>query len=230
MEHPETQVILLDDAYQHRTVTPDLNILLTQFDAPFYKDHVLPSGMLRETRGGATRANIVVVTKCPANFSFNERNEIKAQVEKYTKEDTPVFFSEIRYGLPKALIPEHAFTGKVILFAGLADINPLVRYVEETFEVIEVKEFSDHYSYTLKDIEELSAKAKQLNASLLTTEKDVAKLRSKDFLSLVEKVGLFYLPISVQFLFTEGMQFDSLIREAIADKYEPEEEPSDVEG
>lgn len=223
MEHPETQAILLDDAYQHRTVAPDFNMLLTQFSAPFYNDYVLPSGYLRETRAGANRADVVVVTKCDSGLLKTESEGIKEKVRHYTNADTPIFFSEIKYGVPVVLSSPHVFSGKVILFAGLANIDPLVEYVSNSFELIKVSSFKDHHNYSLADIKELVKIASENNAQLLTTEKDMVKLRSKEVLESTNEVGLFYLPISVQFLFDEQKEFDSLVKGSIICKYEQEE-------
>lgn len=229
MEHPETQVILLDDAYQHRTIDPDLNILLTQFNKPFYNDYVLPSGMLRELRRGARRADVVVVTKCPEDITASQKADCIEKIEKYTLEDVPVFFTNIHYGLPISLHEGGLFSGKVILFAGLATMEPLNEYVEDAFKLIESVSFKDHHDYSEDEIEVLVKKAEEANATLLTTEKDITKLRSGNYLSRLEKVGIFYLPISVQFLFNEGKQFDSLVKEAIIEKYDQEEESYEVE-
>lgn len=229
MEHPETQTILLDDAYQHRTVNPDLNILLTRYDTPFFKDFVLPSGMLRERRKGAKRADVVVVTKCPVELSSMKSNEIRNKIGSYTQDETPVFFTSVQYGIPQSVFEGRPFSGKVVLFAGLANMEPLIKYVEDVFELSEVVNYKDHHNYTIKELEELVQKAREANATLLTTEKDIAKLRTKDFLSHVEEIGLFYLPISVRFLFEEAGKFDSLVHEAIVEKYEKDEELVEVE-
>jgi len=223
MEHPETQTILLDDAYQHRTVTPDFNVLLTQFSSPFYEDFVLPSGYLRETRAGAKRANVVVVTKCPTELSVSFKEEIKEKVAKYSNQGTPIYFSSINYGMPVSFNEAQKFSGKVILFAGLADIAPLEEYVGSSFNMIKAISFSDHYDYKSKDIEGLVNLAKAHNAQLLTTEKDMVKIRSNKLFETGNSMGLYYLPISVQFLFSEANEFDSLIKNAIISKYEQEE-------
>ncbi len=223
MEHPETQTILLDDAYQHRTVTPDFNVLLTQFSSPFYKDFVLPSGYLRETRGGAKRAEVVVVTKCPLDLTVSSKEEIKAKVGKYSKQGVPIYFSSINYGMPVPFTEGQKFSGKVILFAGLANMSSLEQYVSSSFNMAKKVYFNDHYDYKPKDIESLVGLAKEQGAQLLTTEKDMVKIRSNQLFSPTNTVGLFYLPISVQFLFNEGNEFDSLIKEAIISKYEKEE-------
>lgn len=229
MEHPETQTILMDDAYQHRTVSPDYNILLTQYSSPFYKDFVLPSGYLRETRSGAKRANVVVVTKCPSNLSISLKEDIKSKISTYSNKEAAIYFSTIKYGIPIPVIDQHKFSGKVILFAGLANITPLLKYVANSFELVKVISFKDHYDYKTADIEDLVRVAQENNAQLLTTEKDMVKIRSNQFFKAVKQVGLFYLPISVQFLFNEGSEFDSLIKEAIITKYEKEEDPDMVE-
>ncbi|MCB0497603.1 MAG: tetraacyldisaccharide 4'-kinase [Cyclobacteriaceae bacterium] len=229
MEHPETQAILLDDAFQHRTIDPDLNILLTRFDAPFFKDYVLPSGMLRETRKGAKRADAVIVTKCPNDLSGTQKANFKTRIEKYTLDGTPVFFSSIQYGIPQPFTDGKTFSGKVILFAGLANMKPLTDYVEDVFELVETKKFGDHHEYTLTEVEQLVEQAKKTNTTLLTTEKDITKLRSGEFMELISEVGLFYLPISVQFLFDEEAKFNELVHEAIKEKYTPEEEIVEAE-
>ncbi len=227
MEHPETQTILMDDAYQHRTVTPDFNILLTQYASPFYKDYVLPSGYLRETRSGAKRADIVVVSKCPEELSNTSKTDIITEVKKYANDNASVYFSSIKYGIPTPVSVEQKFTGKVVLFAGIANIKPLSDFVDSSFNLVKGISYSDHYDYNPADIEELVGIAKTHNAQLLTTEKDMAKIRSNQLFKEVAEVGLFYLPISVQFLFGEGGEFDSMIKEAIIDKYEQEEVEED---
>ncbi len=223
MEHPETQVILLDDAYQHRNVTPDFNLLLTQYISPFYKDFVLPSGYLRETRKGASRADAIIITKCPADLSITSKEEVLQGVKRYVSTDTPIYFSYIKYGIPEAFSEGYKFGGKVILFAGLANIKPLKEYVSNSFNLVETVSYSDHYNYKPNDLIELVNKAKRHKAQLITTEKDIAKIRSNQLFSTSGKVDLFYLPISVQFLFQEEEEFNSLVQEAIVDKYEQEE-------
>lgn len=223
MEHPETQSILLDDAYQHRTVTPDFNILLSQYSSPFYDDFVLPSGNLRETRAGANRADVIVITKCPEDLSNTSKTEIIEEVKRYSNPMSPIYFSSIHYGIPTPFTVGHKFTGNVVLFAGLANIDPLVEYVSSSFDLKKVISFKDHYDYKPSDIEDLLKVAKAHKAQLITTEKDMVKIRSNKLYDSVKEVGLFYLPISVQFLFDESKEFDSLIKEAIITKYEKEE-------
>jgi tetraacyldisaccharide 4'-kinase len=140
----------------------------------------------------------------------------------------PIYFSAINYGIPVPATEEHKFSGKVILFAGIADIALLAKYVSNSFELIKTVSFKDHYDYKSKDIEELVQAANQNNSQLLTTEKDMVKIRSNQLFKAVKEVGLFYLPISVQFLFNEGGEFDSLVKDAIISKYEKDEAEEDT--
>jgi len=223
MEHPETQIVLLDDAFQHRTVLPDFNILLTQFSSPFYSDFVLPAGLLRESRVGAKRADVIVITKCPTDLDNNSKNQIINKVHKYTTDLVPVYFSCIQYGMPISFIEKQKFTGRIILFAGLANMDPLISYIKNSFDLLDVISFPDHYDYKLEDINKLILKAKNQNAQLLTTEKDIVKLQSSQMVEAINNIGLFYLPISVQFLFNEGSLFNEMIFKSIKAKYESEE-------
>lgn len=223
MEHPETQTILLDDAYQHRTVRPDFNILLSQYSSPFYSDFVLPSGNLRETRAGAKRADAIIITKCPQELTKTLKDEIENEVKKYAKSETPIYFSSINYGIPAPFSEGYKFTGKVILFAGIANMNPLVEYVSNSMDMVEVVPFKDHFDYKQSDIKDLVNLAREKGAQLLTTEKDMVKIRSNQLFESKKGMELFYLPISVQFLFNETDAFDSLVKEAIISKYEKDD-------
>lgn len=99
-EKPNTQIILLDDAFQHRAIRPHLNLLLTDYRRLFYQDYVLPMGLLREFRRGAKRANAVIVTKCPPLLTDTDKNEIVRQIQKFTLPSTPIFFRPLGTKLP----------------------------------------------------------------------------------------------------------------------------------
>ena len=101
--HPETTVVVLDDAYQHRAVRPTLNILLTELARPFYADHVLPAGRLRESRAGAARADVVILTKCPPGLNEATRAVAEQQVRRYARPGVPVLFSSYEYAPPQLL-------------------------------------------------------------------------------------------------------------------------------
>jgi len=193
-KYSELDLILLDDAYQHRGVTSQLNILLTSFTKPFYADYVFPSGMLRESRAGAKRADLIVVTKCPDHLDAQAKNQIESSLRDYTATDTPILFSKLKYQSP-----QQAFAGNgqmlknVILITGIASSTEIVDYVRSEFNLIKHFEFDDHHNYTSGDIRRIM-KSRGDEVSFLTTEKDLTKLEA--FMSYFED-SLFVLPIEV---------------------------------
>ncbi|NJL11929.1 MAG: tetraacyldisaccharide 4'-kinase [Microscillaceae bacterium] len=101
-ERPQTQIVLLDDAFQHRPIAPQLNILLTDYGRLFYQDFPFPSGRLRESRRGARRADVIIVSKCSASLSEAEKTRIQENIGAYARKDVPVFFTTIAYESPRA--------------------------------------------------------------------------------------------------------------------------------
>ncbi len=200
------QVILLDDAFQHRRVKPLFSILLTDFTKPFFKDYILPKGRLRESRRGSSRSDLVVVTKCN-----NPSQEIEINYEMEIQSCAgakPVFFSAIGYNKPISI--ENAQISKdVVLVTGIANSKPMVDHISEKVNLRYHFEFADHHEYSAKEVEEIQRKASALGASILTTEKDFVKLES-----LVDAKLWFYLPIETRFL-KNGSEFDKLVLEKI---------------
>jgi len=203
-EHSDLEAILLDDAFQHRSVNPSFSLLLTEHDHLFTRDHVLPAGNLRESRKGASRADVIVVTKCPPNPSFDS---ITADIGKYSG-NKPVFFTTVRYG---DLIPsgsQSSPTGKIILVTGIANPKPLTDYLATRFETVKHITFADHHSYSERDVNEIHYEAQQFSdVSILTTEKDMVRLRS---MPSIAGHPWFYIPIEVEFL-KNGSEFDALL-------------------
>lgn len=215
-EFPDTEIVILDDGFQQRGIIPDLSILLTEYDKPFFKDLILPTGNLRESRTGARRADVIVVTKCPDELEQIDMDSYVKKIEKYANAK-PVYFSFIRYLDPKPVLSsyEGKITPGVIIFSGLANPDPLRLFVTSKFDVLDYVVFSDHHIYTFKDLENLiSMLDGKSNISLLTTEKDRAKLISSKFYSLLEGVPLFYLPIEIDFV-GNGRKFDKIILDAV---------------
>lgn len=206
------QAILLDDAYQHRRVKPLFSILLTDYHHPFYKDYMLPAGRLRESRKGADRADIVVVTKCPADLSEETMMEVSRRIRSYTSK--PVFFASIHYGHPLPLgAHTAALQEEVILVTGIADARPLKSYVERNFRIVKHFNYRDHHRYSVDDIQAIrQAAGKQI--SILTTEKDMVKLDDPQFATALAGLSLFYIPIEIDFI-KNGKDFDALVRNAI---------------
>ena len=208
---PDTSVVLLDDSFQHRRVRPAFSILLTEYARPFYRDFVLPSGRLRESRHGASRANVVVLTKCPPNLTARQEEKARKAIARYT--DSPVFFASIRYGRP---IPfggnTSALQHKIVLLTGIANPEPAFAYLSQGFQVVHHVNNSDHYRYTMRDLESLRDLSAD-DVSIITTEKDMVKLDALA-LSAPFRLPLFYLPIEMVFL-NNGSEFDGIVRNAV---------------
>lgn len=231
LDHPETEVILLDDAFQHRAVRPQLNLLLTDFNRLFFTDEMLPLGRLRESPRGAIRADAVLVTKCPEKLPEFDRKKIETGVKKYVRSGVPVFFTTFRYGDPQPVNDQPwPDAARVLLVTGLASPEPLEAHVRERFRMLAHRRFADHHGYTVADLEKLTADFSPKNVPggvpsdnvptvVLTSEKDAVKLGP---LLAAHPVPwpVFYLPIEVDFLFGEGPEFDawvvSRIREHVA--------------
>jgi len=200
----EIEVIILDDAYQHRSVKPNLNILLNDYTRPFYTDYVIPAGLLRESRKNAKRADIIVVTKCPDALDAGEMNNVREQIHRYSKKNVPVYFSGIRYLKPQRVFGTQQFSKNIFLFSGIGNTAPLQQYVEEHFNLLNYKRFPDHHSFTSEDLKALARTFNEINSMdkcLLTTEKDMVRLMSmKEEAGFLLDYPVFYLPIELYFL------------------------------
>lgn len=200
--YPSVGVVLLDDAFQHRAVQPHLNILLTDYNRPFYHDHPFPEGRLRERRHGAKRADVIVVTKCPDNLPQSEKQRTMDEITPYKVTQTPVFFAGITYEIPQPfgnqLIVPNKKT-KVVLVSGLANADLLETYVQQTFSLARHHRFNDHHAYSRAELT-LIIRDLPPGAILLTTEKDWVKL--DPLLTADERaiLPLYYLPVAMHFL------------------------------
>ncbi len=212
---PDVEVILLDDAFQHRYIIPGINILLSDYNNVFYKDFILPVGNLRESRAGARRADIVIITKCPGNISEENMLNIKFNCYKYIKKETPVFFSAISYLKPVPVfeVYEKAFSTNVMLFTGIGKSSYVEKFISERYNLMQFVSFSDHYNYSIKDVEAIKNKFDKIpgeDKCLLTTEKDMVKLMELDLDDGLMELPLFYLPIEMKILHQKQF-FDGLV-------------------
>ncbi len=211
-EEPEVHAIILDDAFQHRAVKPQLSILVTDYWAPFFNDFLLPSGRLREPRKGVGRANVVVVTKCPPEIGIEECKEYTNQVQKYHT-GVPVFFSCIQYLSPIHFITGLKLTGDptVLLFSGIAKSDTLLQYVSNKFKLGEQLCYRDHFQYGKKEINHLKERFTKLPGDqkiMLTTEKDMVRLL--EFREMLKDLPLYYLPIECTFV-DKRNEFDKTV-------------------
>ena len=198
------QVILLDDAFQHRKVKAGFYILLTSYGDLYSDDFMLPTGNLRESKSGAKRANLVIVTKCPANLSLDEQNKIKHNLKLESSQE--LYFSYINYD---EFIYSEDTTLKVseienidkLFLAGIAKPEPFFNHLQSENE--EKLVFADHHHFTENDLLAINNKAQ--NKIIITTEKDYVRLKGK----LINK-QLYYLPIQSSFL-SKSELFDATI-------------------
>ena len=197
------EVVLLDDAFQHRKIKAGLHILLTAFDDLFTDDILLPTGNLREPREGAKRADIIVVTKCPQDLSEEKKQKIKQQINPLAHQR--VFFSRIAYSVSirnnkdsveLATLKNQPFT----LVTGIANPKPLVAYLTAIGLKFEHLKFKDHYDFKEGDLNNL--KQKQM---IVTTEKDMMRLRPH----FEENAEIYYLPIEMKI--DRQVEFDALV-------------------
>jgi tetraacyldisaccharide 4'-kinase len=207
-EYPEVDVILLDDAFQHRSVRPLFSIMLSEYDHIFTSDFILPAGNLREARSGASRADVVVITKCPEVIS----NEVQlvASVRKYAGAK-PVFFSTIRHADPVSFGQSRDPGDKVVVVTGIANPDPLVAHIRRSRSVLHHFRFSDHYRFRKSDVDDFVSFANQNDAAIFTTEKDMVRLLSGTCKDIVLRSRFFFVPIEAVFL-KNGSEFDELVR------------------
>jgi len=217
-KYPSLQAILLDDAFQHRSITPGLNILLTTFDDPYTRDYLLPSGRLREWRSGADRADLIIVSKCPPEVSEDEK--IAFISELAPKHHQRVFFSYYSYGFPYSFYnPQQRIKLDeeldVILISAIANTSYLLNYLESEVGSVHHMDYEDHHLFSDRDIEYITAVYENRDTPrkvILTTEKDAMRLDLHRKVLGEKKLPIFVLPAEVKFHFEEQAKFDGLIK------------------
>ncbi len=216
-KHPGLNVILLDDAFQHRYVKPGLSVLLTDYHRLYSEDVVLPSGTLREFRNGSKRADIIVVTKTPKIFSPITRRRIIEELKPDSHQR--IYFSYIKYTDPVAVfdtmnIPFPARVTNILLFTGIANDYPLREHLERMCSELVVLKFTDHHAYTVKDVEDIIRKFDDLPTQkkiIVTTEKDVMRLKTPELSGYMKNLPLFCVPMEIDFHGSDKEKFDNEI-------------------
>lgn len=189
---PKTDVVLLDDAFQHRKIKAGFYIMLTAYNDLFYNDLVLPAGNLRECKSGVKRANVVVVTKCPKDLSEQKMLQIKNKIDI---DNDKIFFSTINYhhsvtnNLEEIAVTD--LKNDFIAVAGIA--KPEYFYAYLKCDKNNCSTFPDHHFFSNQDINNILQKAN--GRKIITTEKDYMRLQN-----LLPKNQLYYLPIEMCFL------------------------------
>jgi len=199
-------VIVLDDAFQYRRLRATLNIILVDYNRPTFKDRLLPWGRLRDLPSRMSKADIVVVTKCPAEVDEKEREQWRQNLK--LKPEQQLFFTTIRYCAPQPVFPEadnrFTYAKRVILLSGIANDAPLRNYLSDTYIIHHRLAFGDHHRFSKSDIRRLMALVKENPTDLIiTTEKDAQRLRDVSSMPLELRQRLFYIPIEAAFLTPE---------------------------
>lgn len=209
--HPEIELIILDDAFQHRYVEPWVNILLMDYNNPVYRDRLLPWGRLRDTRNQIHRANFVLVTKCPDDLNPLDMRIVINSLGLFPYQS--LYFTRMRQGEITPLFADRV-VGKVregdpvIAMSGIANPVPLLESLRKRFDVVAELTFDDHHTYRLSDMRRLEALfAAYPDAVVLTTEKDAVKLTNRKKVPEAVQQRLYYVPIHVSFVADSESEF-----------------------
>jgi tetraacyldisaccharide 4'-kinase len=203
--HPKIDAIILDDAFQHRSVKPGLNILLTDFHKLYPEDYPLPMGSLREFKKGAGRADIIVVTKTPTTLSPITVRRIAGLIKP--RENQNLCFSYIKYGqltpapglINPPELPNRVST--ILVFAGIANMYPLVDHLGKMADNLETLRFKDHHKYTTRDLSKIMETFENIftkNKIIVTTEKDAMRLFFPNMPNILKDLPIFYIPIEIK--------------------------------
>lgn len=218
--YPDLGIVLLDDAFQHRSVKPEINILLTDYSKLYLEDFVIPSGNLREFAFESKRADIIIVTKTPTVLSPIDRRRIKVDINPATYQR--LFFSHILYGgaVPFTASAKNYSTSDVqsfsccLLITGIAKPEQLIFHLRRFYREINHVEYPDHHVFSKYDIERIRKQFNDMfssNKVIITTEKDAMRLLLPDIFPLLQDLPIFYIPISVQFHDKDGSEFNEYI-------------------
>ena len=201
----KVDLILLDDAFQHRWVQPSTSLLLTPFNDLYSADYVLPTGNLREFRKGAKRADIIVVTKCPEGVAYAKLQQIEQNLKLL--EHQKLYFSKIGYdkliyGPSETLSIDYLEDKSFALVTGIANPKPLIHFLNRKEFKFKHIRFPDHHDFSEAEIKRLKK-----NEIILTTEKDYVRLQPK-----LGKFAIYYLPIMTLILKEQEVFFKKTIQ------------------
>lgn len=213
----DNQIIILDDAFQHRKIAPHLNLLLSDYSKPFYNDSLVPFGRLRDIRQSAKRADAIIITKCPSQLTEEEKEKIRREVWVYTKADISVFFSKIRYQKVMDYVETATFNEKqnIGVLTAIAKPEVFIKYLsDKSLKTEKIFDFPDHHAFSRKDIDKIIKESDE-KLQIVTTEKDMVKLKPQ--LSESELKRFFYVPIEIEI--ENKTTFDELINAEIHSFY-----------
>ena len=224
-DRPETEVIILDDAFQHRAVKAGLNILLTDYNNLFTRDFYLPTGDLRDLKSEYKRAEVIIVTKCNPDLSEAEKKKLIEEINPQAGQS--VFFAAIEYGQPYHILTKAglSFTEdtEVLLVSGIANPRPLKSMLEVHSKTYHLLQYPDHRIFTIDDLKEIRRKFAAIDSVdkiILTTEKDAVRLVK--FNTEIAGWPLYVIPVRHHFLYGEEGRFGQLVIDFIRRVGQPE--------
>ncbi len=217
-ERPETEVIILDDAFQHRQVRAGLNIILTEYANLYTRDFILPAGDLRDVRSSSKRADIIIVTKCKADFSENEKHAVITEIKPLPHQT--VYFTTIVYGKSYHLFTKEEIDIKhdygILLVCGIANPRPLKEHLTTHADTYDMLRYADHHIFHSNDLNDIKQQFEKINSEkkiVLTTGKDAVRLEK--FINELKDFPIYVVPIEHEFLFNEAAAFENSIRQFI---------------
>lgn len=217
-----SDLIILDDAFQHRALKPTLSIVLVDYNRPVFNDHLLPFGKLRDLPERIAAADIVIVSKCPnevnawdkctwaENLGIRNFDASSCSGTRRNGKKQHLFFSTITYDTAEAIFPEgnprYIYTNRLILFSGIANDAPLLSYLSSNYKIVRHFRFPDHHKFSKGDMNTIASAAREFpTAVIMTTEKDCQRVRDCHKIKEELKQRMFYSPIKTVFL-TENEQ------------------------
>jgi len=217
-DRPETQAIILDDAFQHRAIKAGLDILLTDHDNLFVDDFYLPTGNLRDLKSSYKRAEVIVVSKCKPDLSEEEKKKITEQIDPLPEQE--IYFTTIEYGQCYHLVEKTGIelknTTEVLLVTGIANPASLKKLLEKHSKIYQLIEYSDHHIFTIDDLRHIRSRFEAIESNeklILTTEKDAVRLDK--FGSELHGMPVYVIPIRHHFLFGDGEKFNTRVESFI---------------
>lgn len=225
---PRINLIILDDAFQHRYVKPTAAVVVTEFHRPIFNDKLLPLGRLRESKNALKRADIIMVSKCPENPKGVDMMLYDKNLDLFPYQRS--FFSKFEYGSLQPVFPSSASTvapsldwlsnkDMILVIAGIGNPKPFVKYVRKFKARVWVNIFSDHHNFNKKDIALIKkryAGLKGINNYIVTTEKDAVRIANDPNFPSELRPYIYYLPIKVKILKNEGSDFETFLKRLIS--------------
>ena len=208
------KLVVLDDAYQHRELHPDLNILLIDYNRLTYQDEMLPLGELRESSSNTDRADIIIFTKCPNTLMPVDMLSTRTQIRPFPYQT--LYYTTLTYSNPKGLFTNKKldlYGKEIILVTGVAQPQHLHKHLEKYASLITALKYPDHHKFTTQDIKEIVDDFEKLNNSnraIITTEKDASRLISMNIPESI-KNDIYTIGVEIEFLFNKQKDFEAQI-------------------